>query len=919
MQSETDLQAVARRLPPELSRRVPYANNLQKHMLGLVETCVEHRDGIAYLIGAVRFFEGDTDPMRALDGFLAERQLEGDVWAQVTVGLGGTGGGARARAAAGVSLLCNVPGRTACFVGRTAELDRLEALLASGSDARIAASVEGLAGIGKTELALQLVYRLASRGHFPGGVFWFDAEDPDLTPSWGAEVADALALPAGSIEARARAAVDAVSRRDTPTLLVLDNVKAWDREQTPTPLPAGPHLRWLVTTRSRRLGGARFKHVAVGFLDRGPALTLLEEVSGRELAASPGTDALLDHLDGHALALELAGAYLGEFPAETPAGYLRRLHADPDTEARVSDQLGRYQHTVANALATIWQQLDATARRAWHIAACFEPESVGERLAAAAGLGADALRELRRRHLIDTAPDGRWHMHRLTREFGQRVGTDAERADARRAFVLGCVAYARDIDISDGYRIYLPERAHFDTALELAPAVLGDHDRRLSNLHIAIAAAWYALGDYGRARTLMERALEADLRNLGEHHPSVARSRSNLAGVLKELGELDEARDLLRLALDADLRNLGERHPSVATSRSNLAMVLRNLGELDEARDLLRLSLDADLHNLSARHPSVTIRRSNLAMVLRELNELDEARDLLRLALDTDLHNLGEHHPNVAIRRSNLALVLRDLGEFREAHELLRLALDADLRNFGEHHPSVARTRLNLALVLRDLGEFCEAHELLRLALDAGLRNFDEHHPSVATTRSKLAMALWDLDEVGEAHDLLRRTLDSELRTLGESHPRVARTRSNLAMVLRDLGELDQARDLLRVALDFHLDKFGEHHPSVASTRSNLAMVLRDLGELDQARDLLHLALDVRLDKFGEHHPSVAKCRAHLALVLKDLGEPDEARALLRLALTRLLDRYGEQHRHVPEIRAYLDDLERIMGNAKGA
>ncbi|WP_428269293.1 effector-associated domain 2-containing protein, partial [Haliangium sp.] len=325
MQSEADLQEVAKRLPPELSRRVPYANNLQKHMLGLVETCVDRRDGIAHLIGAVRFFEGDTDPMRAIDDFLAEQQLAGDVWAQVTVGLGGVGGGARARAAAGVSLLCKVPARTACFVGRAAELDQLEALLTGGSDARIAASVEGLAGIGKTELALQLVYRLAGRGRFPGGIFWFDAEDADLTPTWCTEVADDLGLPAGAIEERARAAVATIKRRDLPTLLVLDNVEAWGRGRTPAPLPTAPHLRWLVTTRSRRLGGARFKHVTVGVLDRGPALDLLEEVSGRELAAAEGTDVLLDHLDGPALALELAGAYLGEFPAEGPAGYLARL------------------------------------------------------------------------------------------------------------------------------------------------------------------------------------------------------------------------------------------------------------------------------------------------------------------------------------------------------------------------------------------------------------------------------------------------------------------------------------------------------------------------------------------------------------------------------------------------------------------
>ncbi len=739
MQDKARREAVAKRLPPELFRRIALEGNLQTQVSGLVNTCFGYADGIAHLIEAVRHFEGDTYAMRALDDFLAERQLESDVWAQVTVGLGDAGGGARARAAAGVSLLCNVPARTACFVGRAAELDQLEALLTGGSDARIAAAVEGLAGIGKTELALQLVYRLAGRGRFPGGIFWFDAEDADLTPTWGTEVADDLGLPAGPIEERARTAVATIKRRDVPTLLVLDNVEAWGREQTPTPLPAGPHLRWLVTTRSRRLGGARFKHVTVGVLDRGPALDLLEEVSGRELAAAEGTDALLDHLDGHALALELAGAYLGEFPAESPAGYLARLRAEPDIAARVIDQLERYQHTVASALATIWQQLDPEARRAWQIAACFEPESVGDKLSAAAGLDADALHALRRRHVIDTAPDGRWRMHRLTRDFGQRAGTDAERADARRAFVAGCVDYADEIDISDGYRLYVPERAHLDAALELAPAALGDDDQRVSNLQDRIGTAWHSLGDYGRARALLEQALEADLRNLGEDHPNVAIRRSNLAIVLRHLGELVEARDLLRLALDSGLRNLGEDHPHVAVYRSSLALVLRDLGELVEARDLLRLALDSDLRNLGEDHPNVARRRSNLANVLRGLGELTEARDLLRLALDSNLRNLGELHPKIATKRSNLALVLKNLGELSEARDLLRLALDSDLRNLGEDHPYVAIDRSNLALVLQDLGELGDARDLLRLALSRMLERYgDEGHPLVPTIRGDL-------------------------------------------------------------------------------------------------------------------------------------------------------------------------------------
>ncbi len=55
--------------------------------------------------------------------------------------------------------------------GRDEELRRLEELLYRGSSVSIDVSIEGLPGIGKTELALQFVRRLARRATFPGGVF----------------------------------------------------------------------------------------------------------------------------------------------------------------------------------------------------------------------------------------------------------------------------------------------------------------------------------------------------------------------------------------------------------------------------------------------------------------------------------------------------------------------------------------------------------------------------------------------------------------------------------------------------------------------------------------------------------------------------------------------------------------------------
>ena len=154
----------------------------------------------------------------------------------------------------------NLPIRRAQkLVGRDSDIENLMDRLRPGKAVRLAASIEALAGVGKTELALHLVDRLAEAGHFPGGIFWFDAENHDLTSTWGGVIADGLAVGPGEMTERAAAAVRLVSS-GLPALIVLDNVGTWTKSSEPRPLPQGVHVGLLATTRHRFLAGPAFEH-----------------------------------------------------------------------------------------------------------------------------------------------------------------------------------------------------------------------------------------------------------------------------------------------------------------------------------------------------------------------------------------------------------------------------------------------------------------------------------------------------------------------------------------------------------------------------------------------------------------------------------------------------------------------------------
>ncbi|MCD4746243.1 MAG: tetratricopeptide repeat protein, partial [Bacteroidales bacterium] len=90
----------------------------------------------------------------------------------------------------------------------------------------------------------------------------------------------------------------------------------------------------------------------------------------------------------------------------------------------------------------------------------------------------------------------------------------------------------------------------------------------------------------------------------GTNHPDVAQLKNNLALVYQDLGDYEKARDLLESALKSGLKNFGEKHPNVAVRQSNLALVYQDLGDYEKARDLLESALKSDIKNFGEKHPN---------------------------------------------------------------------------------------------------------------------------------------------------------------------------------------------------------------------------------------------------------------------------------------------------------------------------
>jgi DNA-binding SARP family transcriptional activator/tetratricopeptide (TPR) repeat protein len=325
-----------------------------------------------------------------------------------------------------------LPRDTASFTGRGAELRRMlgdvvSAASAGGGVVGICA-IGGMAGIGKTTLAVHAAHRFAER--FPDGQLFLPlhAHTPGQRPVDPADALASLLLTAGlharqipaDVEARAARWRDYLAGKKM--LLVLDD--AAGHEQVGPLLPGTAGSLVLITSRRRLavLGDAAV--ISLDTLPPDEAAALLARLAGRPGldAADPGVGEITRLCGYLPLAIGMLASQLCHHPGWTTAGLAADLAA-----ARDRLELMRAENlSVAAAFDLSYQDLPGDQQRLFRRLGLHPgPDLDAHAAAALDGTTLDAARRglagLYDQHLITEPAPGRYRLHDLLHEHAQAL------------------------------------------------------------------------------------------------------------------------------------------------------------------------------------------------------------------------------------------------------------------------------------------------------------------------------------------------------------------------------------------------------------------------------------------------------------------------------------------------------------------
>ena len=670
----------------------------------------------------------------------------------------------------------NIPyPRNPFFLGRDDELLRIRQNLQASQTTAFCQpqAISGLGGIGKTQLALEYVYRYQQDYQavlwthadtieaLAAGFITFAEQLPisrkqdqsrivkllqdwlqttDTLVSRLVALADRLKLPQLEKQDPLQMilAVKEWFRTHDRWLLILDNVD--DLALLRDFLPNGSAGHVLLTTRTWDMKGLARRIVVEPLKqDLGASLLLhrsgllevdaeLEQATTRDRATAKE---ITQELGGLPLALDQAGAYI-----EATHGSLQEyLALYRRYRATLLKKRASLVPDHPESVATTWslsferiKQHNPAALDVLHVCAFLQPDAIPEEilLEGAQHLGPqiqtlvadpsaynEAIKELLSYSLIQRNPVAQaLSIHRLV----QAVLQDMMDESTARLWAEQTVEAVETVLSKLNHRMLSRYERYLSQVQSCVLLINQFHLTSQAAARLLHGTGMY-LAEQARhteAEPLYQQALQIWEQALGPEHTKVASSLDGLANLYFDQGKYTEAEPLYQRALKIWEQALSPGNAAMSIPMSNLMILYRKQGKYDQAELLCQRMLSIRKQMWGSAHPRVAYSLISLADLYVRMGKYTQAEPLCQQALQIWEQTLSPEHPEIAYSLSNLASLYYEQGKHPEAEALYQQVLAIWEKQAGHDHLIRVTVLEDLGTLYYEQGKYAEAEALRR-------------------------------------------------------------------------------------------------------------------------------------------------------------------------------------------------------------
>lgn len=812
----------------------------------------------------------------------------------------------------------NMPPRNLVFTGREDLLQQLEHELRDGPTAVLPHALHGMGGVGKSQLALEYVYRQASQYDI---VWWIPAERPTQIAQALVELAQRLGLPVSAEAITAVPAVLEALRTGEPFdkwLLVFDNAESPEvvQDYFPSSPEGGPSGSILVTSRNPQWNTLA-RPLEVDVFQRQESIELLQRRNPD--LADDEADQLAEVLGDLPLAVEQASAWRAE--TGMPAQEYLRLFEEKRAELMTVSPPTHYEQTVATAWNVSLDHLaskNPAALQLLQISAYFASAPIARSLFSGAPVEpiapdldramtdplrfGRAIREINRYSLakIDHRNNS-IQMHRLVQAVLIARMTEEQRTRMRHgAHLLLAASAPRDPRDPEHWARFGDLYPHVVVS-EAIEAEAGN----VRQMIIHVAQYLYFWGDHEGARDFGQEAYKVWREKFGPGDPQTLLLCRDLWYVLWRMGRYQEAADLTQTVL-AEVESQGaDAEEELLYTLSQVAVDRRVQGKFREALDIARRVYERAVHAYGEDDPLTLDHTHNYAVALRSCGWFHQALELDQATWRRNVELYGDESYDSLLSEMGLALDRREAGDYALGLRMFQEIVDKYRSAFGEYNPHTLRATARLAVSLRKAGDHAKALELSMHARKTLKERYGKRSPDSLVASLNLSV---DLRQTGSLEDALRlgqATRDLYVDVFGPGHPDTVAADIDLAITLRLLNQVDTARSLNESAVERARSALGDTHLVTLVGAINLASDIFAQGDAVGALELDQNTLEQVTASLGEGHPTALVLMSNIAVDLRALHRTEEAEAMHTAALEGLRSKLGPNHPACDDVTAW--------------
>ncbi len=670
-----------------------------------------------------------------------------------------------------------------------------------------------MAGVGKTELALQYALYHKNKSTYTGGICWIEVGERDVDQQL-------LDFAESQLKFKFPDDWDLTKRLDHfwsywpplgDVLIIFDNVKNYEEINKCLP-PQEQRFKVLITTRNQNLAES-LDPLTLEVLDEEPAVELL--TSFREKSRSKDEEevakSICDWLGYLPLGLELVGRFIKVKSKLKLSQLMDKLQEQRLEHKALKKRSSESGQGLLDAFEIIWNELDNLGQKILVFLSLFALAPINWELVI------ESLEDEKEKEEWDDAKDEKlvslsliketksdsYQLHQLVREyFRHKLKQMPDAEIIKNNFCQIMVEQSKCIsDTIDQERIFdtltkkqleqiEPLIPHLE---ELARNVRKNEfldnyleNQELISLFTGIGKFYQGKTSYETAEYWYQKCIES-IYSKDQQYMTIC--LINLGDLYEANGKYKKAKELYQQALKQTeyfIKQDNILKAKVDSIQNNPVGLYEIIEQNQEAKNIYQQAKDYLLQ--------VGIIQNNLAGIYETFRQDKKAENLYNKVLLLRKTLLGDQHLDVAISHNNLANIYCYQMKYQEAENHYQQALEGYKPSLGSEHPHVATTLCNLANMYCIQKKYKESEELHLQALKLRKSLLGDQHRHVAISLKKLGYLYHIQGKIEQAESRYKEALELTKKFLVNRPHEVAIILDYLADLYQIQGKLEKAR-----------------------------------------------------------------------------------------------------------------------------